>query len=48
MNKIIQFNTTKIKTELGWQTDENFDSGIVKTVERYLKKFTPIKDQVIC
>ena len=30
---------TKIVTELGWQPDENFDSGIVKTVEWYLKKF---------
>ena len=29
---------TKIVTELGWQPDENFDSGIVKTVEWYLKK----------
>lgn len=27
---------TKIQTELGWQTEENFDSGIKKTVEWYL------------
>jgi len=25
-------------TELGWQPDENFESGIVKTVDWYLKK----------
>ena len=29
---------TKIVTELGWKPDENFDSGIVKTVEWYVKK----------
>ena len=29
---------TKIVTELGWQPDENFDSGIVKTVEWYLAR----------
>ena len=28
---------TKIMTELGWKSDENFDSGIVKTVDWYLK-----------
>ena len=28
---------TKIMTELGWKPDENFDSGIVKTVDWYLK-----------
>ena len=31
-------NPTKIVTELGWQPDENFESGIVKTVDWYLKK----------
>ena len=29
---------TKIVAELGWKPDENFDSGIVKTVEWYVKK----------
>ena len=29
---------TKIVTELGWKPDENFESGIVKTVDWYLKK----------
>lgn len=32
-------NATKLENELGWKADENFDTGIVKTVERYLKKY---------
>ena len=32
-------DATKLETELGWKADENFDSGIVKTVEWYLKKY---------
>ena len=31
-------DATKLETELGWKADENFDSGIVKTVEWYLNK----------
>lgn len=31
-------DATKIENELGWRADENFDSGIVKTVEWYLEK----------
>jgi dTDP-glucose 4,6-dehydratase len=31
-------DATKLENELGWKADENFDSGIVKTVEWYLKK----------
>lgn len=30
-------NATKIETDLGWRADENFDTGIVKTIEWYLK-----------
>ena len=30
---------TKIVTELGWTPDEDFESGIVKTVDWYLAKF---------
>lgn len=30
-------DATKLETELGWKADENFDTGIVKTVEWYLK-----------
>ena len=32
-------DATKLETELGWKADENFDSGIVKTVEWYLGKY---------
>ena len=30
-------DATKLTTELGWKADENFASGIVKTVEWYIK-----------
>ena len=29
-------DATKIENELGWKADENFESGIEKTVEWYL------------
>jgi dTDP-glucose 4,6-dehydratase len=32
-------DATKLETELGWKADENFDSGIIKTVEWYLNKY---------
>jgi dTDP-glucose 4,6-dehydratase len=32
-------DATKIEKELGWSADENFESGIIKTVEWYLKKY---------
>ena len=32
-------DATKLETKLGWRADETFDSGIVKTVEWYLKKY---------
>ncbi|AWM13656.1 dTDP-glucose 4,6-dehydratase [Flavobacterium sp. NRK F10] len=32
-------DATKIENELGWKADENFESGIVKTVAWYLNKF---------
>ena len=31
-------DATKLETELGWKADENFESGIVKTVDWYLAK----------
>ena len=31
-------DATKIEKELGWRADENFETGILKTVEWYLKK----------
>lgn len=32
-------DATKIENELGWKADENFESGIVKTVKWYIKKY---------
>ena len=32
-------DATKLETKLGWKADENFDSGIVKTIEWYLEKY---------
>ena len=32
-------DATKIETELGWKADENFETGILKTVTWYLEKF---------
>ena len=32
-------DASKIENELGWRAEENFESGIVKTVEWYLKKY---------
>ncbi len=32
-------DATKIENELGWKADENFESGIVKTIKWYLEKY---------
>jgi dTDP-glucose 4,6-dehydratase len=32
-------DASKIETELGWKADENFESGILKTIEWYIKKY---------
>jgi len=32
-------DATKLENELGWKADEDFDSGIIKTVEWYLSKW---------
>jgi dTDP-glucose 4,6-dehydratase len=32
-------DATKLENELGWIADENFESGIVKTIEWYLEKY---------
>ena len=31
-------DATKIESQLGWKADENFDTGIVKTVDWYLDR----------
>lgn len=33
-------DATKLENELGWLADENFETGIVKTIEWYLKKYS--------
>ncbi|MBN2868313.1 MAG: GDP-mannose 4,6-dehydratase, partial [Flavobacteriaceae bacterium] len=33
-------DASKIESELGWKADENFESGIKKTIHWYLKKYT--------
>ncbi len=33
-------DATKIEKELGWKADENFESGILKTIEWYLEKYS--------
>jgi len=32
-------DASKLENELGWRADENFESGIVKTIEWYLNKY---------
>lgn len=32
-------DTIKLETELGWKGNEDFDSGIIKTIEFYLGKY---------
>lgn len=33
-------DATKLETELGWKADENFDTGIIKTIKWYLAQRT--------
>ncbi len=32
-------DATKLENELGWRADENFDTGIIKTIDWYLGKY---------
>ncbi|WP_292662970.1 GDP-mannose 4,6-dehydratase, partial [Nitratifractor sp.] len=32
-------DASKIENELGWRAEETFDTGIVKTVDWYMKKY---------
>jgi dTDP-glucose 4,6-dehydratase len=32
-------DATKLEDDLGWKADENFDTGIVKTIDWYLEKY---------
>ncbi|MFY9074600.1 dTDP-glucose 4,6-dehydratase [Malaciobacter mytili] len=38
-DKRYAINASKIERELGWKADENFDSGILKTIEWYFRKY---------
>jgi dTDP-glucose 4,6-dehydratase len=38
-DKRYAIDATKLENELGWKADENFDTGIVKTIEWYLQKY---------
>lgn len=38
-DKRYAIDATKIEKELGWKADENFETGIVKTVNWYLEKY---------
>jgi len=38
-DKRYAIDATKIEEELGWKADENFDSGILKTINWYLNKY---------
>ena len=38
-DKRYAIDATKIENELGWRADENFESGILLTVDWYLKKY---------
>jgi len=47
-DKRYAIDASKLKTELGWRPSENFDSGIRKTVEWYLKNewwWKPIRER---
>ena len=35
-------DATKLENELGWKADENFDTGILKTIDWYLAKYNII------
>jgi dTDP-glucose 4,6-dehydratase len=38
-DKRYAIDATKIEKELGWKADENFETGILKTIQWYLNKF---------
>jgi len=38
-DKRYAIDATKLENTLGWKADENFDTGIVKTIEWYLSKY---------
>jgi len=43
-NSILNIEQSKLIKKLGWLTDEDFESGIFKTVEWYLNKYNKEKN----
>jgi dTDP-glucose 4,6-dehydratase len=41
-DKRYAIDASKIEQELGWRADENFETGILKTIEWYLTKFNSL------
>jgi len=39
-------DATKIETQLGWKADENFESGILKTIKWYLEKYNTSSEKI--
>lgn len=44
-NSILNIEHSKLIKKLGWKADENFDSGIFKTIEWYLEKYNKEDNQ---
>ncbi len=42
-DKRYAIDAAKIESKLGWRAGENFESGLIKTIKWYLKKYTEIK-----
>ncbi len=40
-------DATKLENELGWKADENFETGIEKTVQWYLEKYQNMKGIIL-
>jgi len=38
-DKRYAIDATKLENELGWKADENFESGIIRTIDWYLKRY---------
>ena len=38
---------TKLETQLKWKADENFETGVVKTVDWYLEKYRGIQSEYV-
>jgi len=42
-DKRYAIDAAKIENKLGWRAEESFESGLIKTIKWYLKKYTEIK-----